>query len=374
MPDNNNSGTPLLGTIGGAVGLASNLWNFGKDLFNLDGQRALAQQKDLLALQQQYYKENAAMANQYNIAMFDRQRKQAFDMFDAQSTFANLSMDKQFRQNAILSDQGRAVAQQRAAGLNPSAGDARPSGSVAMPSTPSGGSIPGGSMSPSSPSPGSATVSHYVADMNSLIESGLKLDNIMSELSKRKSEVRQQLNQEKISKTEADKREEVLDAGIEATKTNAEATWLNAQTNAGMKHVEEVYKEAMVKVEQTKNKLQERGIKINEAKLQYEIKDIIADIHKKDEEARKAGKEADLTYKEYLNYEKKLEHALDAQDAQAASNKAHADYTQKDVDYYELKMFGDILRDVLSVAKPGTPLKVGSSTRTTRNKNTTYTE
>lgn len=348
----------LLSDIGGVLGFAQDGWNLFKDIIGLDYDRSYDLNSDLMGVQQGMTKENMELANQYNVEMWNRNKDFTQDMFN-QSVQANKdfaaqqqqynteNMAKQFQYNAMLSDAGRAIAQQRMAGINPNAvGAARSSGSVSqpasgLPSAPHPSSPGMAALGASTPASSNSTASHYMADANNLVEAGLKLDTKLDELRRRKGEATKAAAEGKISETEAANKQRMIDTAIETALANAnaaqdtaQANWLQAQVDAG-------YKSAMIRIQDELTKLKERGVIIEEKKLQPTIMEILADAYLK-------KKQGELTYKDYLNYDEKLAKVLRTEEAKADSYTQDAKFTEKQANWYEVRAISGIIGDVVS--------------------------
>lgn len=363
------------GGIGAAVGLAQGAYNLYKDITNTDTNRSVAASGELMEQQQGYNKENMSLANDYNVAMYERQKAAALEALGIQQDFAREMQQEQFKYglntmakqasyNAQLSDKGRAVAQMRMAGLNPAAASSpATSGSVSAPtgssgSSPSAAMPSGGMLSPMSVAPSSATVSHYTASASDLTDAGIKLDTMLSQLNKERDKaLEQKYNAEKAkhgsdrekseakkAAIEADRHVEMIEARIENLEVtsdslwkNAEANWKNALTAEQRQQADQRYQEASIKIQDELNKLKERGVKINEAKLWWEIKDIAADIAYKNALAESEGQTARILRKDYLNYEHRIDAVVNAQNSQAAYFNSQKDFTDTQDNWYAVK-------------------------------------
>lgn len=138
-----------LAQINGAINTVHSGYNLYKDFNNIDIERQVAAQKELMAEQQMYNQFNIANANTHQFNMLTSADRLAKQQMALNHEYNLESMDKQFSQNAYLSNLGRSIIQARQNGLQP-------------PGTTSGGSVsalsPSAAM-PSAPSAAMATVS-----------------------------------------------------------------------------------------------------------------------------------------------------------------------------------------------------------------------
>lgn len=344
----------FIGGFVNPIGAVQGAWNLYKDIANVDMNRQTDASEYLMGVQHNYNTAAMDLQNQYALNMLGQQNnynvqnmQRQFDynsqMQDKTFDFNREMQNNQFQMNAMLNDQGRAVAQSRGAGINPT-GASSAQGSVSAPSAsvPSTG-LPSASAPSVSALGASATVPHattYLADILGSIEAGLKLDTYRDEVRKRKAQTKKEESEAKISETEAKNRQAWLDTLMQNGTTEAEAHMLATQIDAG-------YKRAMIDVNNRLADIKERGVRIEEQKVDVVVRDILADIEVKRQQARLIGSEWDISRKEYNNYEEKLAKALGVQEELAGVYHQTARMTEKSASWYETQM---ILNGILGAA------------------------
>ena len=310
-----------------------NVWNLVKDFGNIDTERAVEAQQEVMDSQ-----------NQYNIDAFNRQAEFGRDMFNRsadlsrqllsqEQAFNRESEDRQYNREAWLNSPSRMALLMRQAGIAPSGNtgsgssvSAFGSPSASVPSSPSASQpgVSGGSVPGSRYSPGSSTVDTLASienqkklqekqqDFDRSLKEGVlnaeKRDNNAEAQSKEIENLfkYQQLvfdleeRLARIDKLKAEGKkltteEESLAATykeqiqywrdtIDVMRRNATVAERNATTNERNADTREAELEETKRNNRVNNgiqsalvDLQERGILLNEAKLQPEIDKLIAD-------------------------------------------------------------------------------------------------
>lgn len=340
-----------LGFITAPMGVVQGAWNLYKDFANLDMKRQVDANSELMGLQHDYNLDSMAKQNEYALNMLSQQNNYNVQnmqkQFDLNSKLQDRTFDfnremqqNQVAANAMLNDQGRAIAQLRASGINPSGG-ANPSGSISAPSaSPASVGLPSSSapsVSALGASFGAPSVSRYMLDALSTVETGLKLDTYREEIRKRKAESKKAEAEKKISETEADNRQKWLDTLMQNGTTEAEAKMLQAQVDAG-------YKSAMVEIQEDLNEIRSRGVSVEEGKLQSFVWNMLSQVALNLAKAETEEQYAEIMRKEKVHWTENFYREFDLKGSQSEFygsssdvNEAESEKLHKDVHWYEIK-------------------------------------
>lgn len=151
--------------VGAITAPLTALYDIGKDIFNVDRKRDLAQSEQLMYDQYRY---DQSLMNEGSENQFGYQRA----LMNLQNSFNTKNMQQQYIYNQLLSNKGREIYQLRQNGINPAAqnGVSGSGGSVSLPVTQAGSvSSPVGSVSGTYQSSRSPIASQVLTSLSSVM-------------------------------------------------------------------------------------------------------------------------------------------------------------------------------------------------------------
>lgn len=375
----------VLGAASGIVSLGQQGYNLYKDITNTDNKRAVEASLELMQQQQQYNVENQERAQEFNVynqnsaqdfarSMYGRAQDDYVSNMHLQHELNQESMAKQFGYNAILSNAGRSIMQQRLAGVNPSGSSA--GGSVTALGASGGAPSPSSPVMPSSSTPSvpSATLpnySHYAVSTetagsflqhlrsselteeqanNMRIKNITQLTRDLSDIELMRSEYVRNMSQSRNFDANTDKTLKTLDASIEFLRGQinelearskyydkvGSAAEKNAETASNAQEESVRHNKAMESIQRVQNSIAQQGVNIEAAKLESVISKMAAEIDLLDDAHRKNMAQEPNWIREQL-----AKVGLDEALMEKAKNEA--ELRGLDVDTYYLRMGHQVL-------------------------------
>lgn len=361
------------------------LYDIGKDIFNVDRKRDLAQSKALMYDQYSY---DRALMNEGAENQFGYQQS----LMDLQNRFNTANMQQQYIYNQLLSNKGREIYQLRQNGINPAAqnGVSGSGGSVSLPATQAGsvsspvGSVGGIYQSSRTPIASQVLTSlssvmsqarerEYVAaktdserikQITMLREQQATIQNLEAQTLKAakdagytEEQIRQlkasfQLRMEKLN-SEIDNLERT---GKAATKTadarekEAQAAEQNAATAAKTQTEQVRHNQETEAIQRAANAISSRAVAVDEAKVQSTIDEMKA-------RTRQLNQQANLTEQDIIWYADKVESMLELNEVNMQEIANRAAKEGLDVETYYYRMIVDQLLRAADIVSEFVPTK-----------------
>lgn len=367
--------------IGGSI-LQSG-YNLFKDITGLDYKRQLQVQKELMQDQFMYNDQFADKQQGYNVANMRLANQLSQDNMRLNHELNLQSMDKQFSDNAYLSNVGRSIIQQRQNGINPN-GVGSAGGSVTALS-PSGSSP--GVAAPSLPSvtPGSVSPSHYSAlnvdassaymhfmdaqktksekrrvDINNqteLVRNLADLKVLISQYKKNMSESKNYDAKTDLTLKELESYEERLRVQIKSLEAKAvhdekvgAAAESNAETAQKQQQEQARHNKAVEAIQRVQNHIQQYAAVTGRMQVNLNAEKLTSEIDYLSAMADKFGAEAMQKNLENKHWKAKILADIGLKEALTEAAKKQAEKTGKEVEWYDTKMATDIITTIMNAA------------------------